>query len=125
MRYATVNNLGKVVGIFVTEPELLEYRPLKSGEFIVECLEGTVDSVYYNGTDIVNRVQGNIQHTVNGNVVTITNLPNDSKISVIGNNGLQVLSANGSTEITLSMGMNMIEIDPWPYLHTNIAVNIE
>ena len=124
MRYATVNSLGKVVGIFVTQPELLEHRPLKAGEFIVECTEGTIDTVYYDGTNIVNRVQGNIQHTVSGNVVTITNLPNNSNIRVIGNE-LQVLSASGSTEITLDTGMNMIEIDPWPYLHTSIVVNIE
>jgi hypothetical protein len=125
MRYATVNQEGRIVGIFMTQPELLEHRPLKTGEHIVECPYGTLEDMYYNGTEIVERQTFLLDYVVSNNIVTMNNLPNNTSIRVIGGNGIELLSVSGNTQITLNSGMNLLEIDPWPYLHTRIIVNVE
>jgi hypothetical protein len=125
MRYATVNKNGKIVGMFFTQPELLEHRPLKENEFIVECPTGTMETMYYNGSEIVERSTIELSHTLVDNVIQISNLPNNTEIRIINSDGIQIITANNNTEITLSSGINLLEIDPWPYLHTRIIVNVE
>ena len=125
MRYAIVNDQGKIQTIFLTTPDMVEHRHTKPNEQIVECPVGTVDDSYYDGNNIVEKQPIMIQYSIVGNKVSLYDLPTDTNIRIIGGNGLDVLTVSGNTEITLSSGMNLLEIDPWPHLHTRIVAYVE
>ena len=124
MRYATVAPNGKVLGIFTCDPELLNLRPKPDDAVFIECPDGSMPNILWDGEEFVERVDGNITHTVTGSSLEIANLPADSIVSITGLS-MQRYTATDTLSISLEAGGYIIEIDPWPYAKTAFAIYID
>lgn len=124
MRYATVAPNGKVLGIFTCDPKLLNLRPKPDDAVFIECLDGSMPNILWDGEEFVERVDGNITHTVTGSSLEIANLPADSIVSITGLS-MQRYTATDTLSISLEAGGYIIEIDPWPYAKTAFAIYID
>jgi len=126
MRYATVASNGRIVGIFTCEPELLPLRPKPDGAEFIECESANAANSYWNGSEFVDKQPSSVTHTVAGNTVTITGLPDNTIINITLPDRYEVYQA--STEFSISLpgpGGYVFQIDPWPYLKKTFAVLIE
>jgi hypothetical protein len=126
MRYATIAPNGRILGIFTCEPDLLSDRPKPDDAIFVECPTANAVNSYWSGNEFVDKQPSGITHTVDGNTVTITGLPDNAIINVTLPDRYEVYQA--STEFSISLpgpGGYVFQIDPWPYLKKTFAVLIE
>jgi len=123
MRYATVAPNGKVLGIFTCDPELLNLRPKPADAVFMECPDGAMPNILWNGEAFVERSEGDVTHTVTGSTLEIVNLPADSIVSITGLT-MQRYTATDTLSITIEAGAYIVEIDPWPYAKTSFSIYI-
>jgi hypothetical protein len=126
MRYATVAPNGKILGVFVCDPELLELRPKPDDAVFIECENANAADWYWDGDEFVTKEPSSIQYIVNNGTVTITNLPQDSIISVTFPDQYKVFETSEEFSILLSEpGGYVFQIDPWPYQKKTFVISIE
>lgn len=124
MRYATVAPSGKVLGIFTCEPDLLSLRTKPDDAEFIECPEGSMPNVLWDGAQFVERQSLEFSHSIIGRTLTITGLPADSIVDI---SGLQMTRhiESGSLSVELDPGAYIVEIDPWPNARTSFPIYID
>jgi hypothetical protein len=125
MRYATVAKNGRILGVFVSDPELLALREIPEGAEVIECPDANAATSYWNGSKFVNRMSSTITLRVDGNTVTVDGLPDSSVVSITSAATYRVFEASQQFSISLQeSGSHVIQVDPWPYLKKTFCVSI-
>jgi hypothetical protein len=126
MRYATVAPNGRILGTFTCDPDLLPLRPKPDDAVFIECSNANANNWYWDGNEFVAKEPSSIDYVVNDGTVTITNLPQDSIISVTFPDQYKVFKASEEFSILLTEPSGYVfQIDPWPYKKKTFVILIE